>query len=149
MYEDYLSKALSNIIMAKQAIKAFQLTNNKDMKNGASYHAQQAIEFIIKYEIYNNVNYNKGSNNFSQIITHDLDRLIKTHCIPYGIHVPKKIAKNAKMYTTWEAESRYSLRYSVRLDSINTALSEAQQWLIQIKPAYKAKIASVNKKLKL
>ena len=53
------------------------------------------------------------------------------------------------MYTTWEAESRYSLRYSVRLDSINTALSEAQQWLIQIKPAYKAKIASVNKKLKL
>lgn len=53
------------------------------------------------------------------------------------------------MYTTWEAESRYSLHYSVRLDSINTALSEAQQWLIQIKPAYKAKIASVNKKLKL
>lgn len=70
MYKDYLSKALSNIIMAKQAIKAFQLTNNKDMKNGASYHAQQAIEFIIKYEIYNNVNYNKGSNNFPQIITH-------------------------------------------------------------------------------
>ena len=46
MYEDYLSKALSNIIMAKQAIKAFLVTNNKDMKNGASYHAQQAIEFI-------------------------------------------------------------------------------------------------------
>lgn len=149
MYEDYLSKALSNIIMAKQAVKAFLVTNNKDMKNGASYHAQQAIELIIKYEIYNNINYNKGSSNFPQIITHDLDRLIRMYCIPYGIVVPKKIVKNAKMYTTWEAESRYSLHHSVRLDSINTALSEAQQWLIQIKPAYKAKIASVNKKLKL
>lgn len=148
MYENYLSKALSNIIMAKQAVKAFLVTNNKDMKNGASYHAQQAIEFIIKYEIYNNVNYNKGGD-FSQVVTHDLDRLIKKYCIPYGIHVPKKIVANAKMYTSWEAESRYSLHYSVRLDSINTAVSEAQQWLIQIKPAYRAKIASVNKKLDL
>ncbi|MCH5270360.1 MAG: hypothetical protein J1E83_06375 [Lachnospiraceae bacterium] len=149
MYEDYLSKALSNIIMAKQAIKAFMVTNNKDMKNGASYHAQQAIEFIIKHEIYNNVNYNKGGNNFPQIITHDLDKLIKTYCIPYEVHVPKKIAKSAKMYTSWEAESRYSLHYSVRLDSVNMALNEAQQWLIQIKPSYKAKITSVNKKLDL
>ncbi len=56
MYKDYLSKALSNIIMSKQALNAFLVTKNKDMKNGASYHAQQALEFIIKYEIYNNVN---------------------------------------------------------------------------------------------
>ena len=149
MYKDYLSKALSNIIMSKQALNAFLVTKNKDMKNGASYHAQQALEFIIKYEIYNNVNYNKGSDKFPQIITHDLDRLIKTYCITNGIYVPKKIVKNAKMYTTWEAESRYSLHYSVRLDSICAALNEAQQWLIQIKPVYKAKIADVNRKLKL
>ena len=32
----------------------------------------------------------------------------------------------------------------MRLDSINTALSEAQLRLIQIKPAYKAKIANVT-----
>lgn len=69
--------------------------------------------------------------------------------MPYGINVPKKIVKNAKMYTSWEAESRYSLHYSVRVDSINTALRETQQWLIQIKPAYKAKIAGVDKKLNL
>ena len=64
--------------MSKQALNAFLVTKNKDMKNGASYHAQQALEFIIKYEIYNNVNYNKGSDKFPQIITHDLDRLIQT-----------------------------------------------------------------------
>lgn len=57
--------------------------------------------------------------------------------------------KNAKMYTTWEAESRYSLHYSVRIDSILTALEETEQWLVSLKPAYKEKIMSVNKKLNI
>lgn len=147
MYEDYLTKALSNVIMARQALNGYKLTNQKDFKNGASYHAQQAIELILKYCIYNNAGYNKNSNNITQIRIHDLDRLITQHCVPLGIDVPKKIAKNAKMYSTWEAESRYSLSYSVRIDSILTALDETEQWLIKLKPMYKGKIVAVRKKL--
>jgi len=147
MYEDYLTKALSNVIMARQAIYGYKMTNQKDLKNGASYHAQQAIELILKYCIYNNVGYNKNSSNIKQIITHDLDKLITQYCMPLGINVPKKIVKNAKMYSTWEAESRYSLNYSVRIDSILTALDETEQWLIQLKPMYRAKIVDVRRKL--
>lgn len=35
----------------------------------------------------------------------------------YEINVPKMICKNAELYTSYEAESRYSLGASVRLDS--------------------------------
>lgn len=148
-YEEYLSKALSNIIMARQAMSAFKTVKQKDLKNGASYHAQQAIELILKYCIYNNVKYNKNNSHIQQIRIHDLNRLIQQYCIPLGIYVPKKIIKNAMMYSSWEAESRYSLHYSVRADSIETALDEAEQWLIKLKPMYKNKILAVRKDLKI
>lgn len=48
-YEQYLSKALSNIIMARQAISAFKTIKQKDLKNGASYHTQQAIELSLTF----------------------------------------------------------------------------------------------------
>ncbi len=48
VYEQYLSKALSNIIMARQAMSAFKTIGQKDYKNGASYHTQQAIELIFE-----------------------------------------------------------------------------------------------------
>lgn len=135
--------------MARQALYAFKMTSQKDLKNGASYHAQQAIELILKYCIYNNKRYRQANSGSKQIFSHDLEKLIRNYCIPYNINVPKKIMKNAKMYTTWEAESRYSLHYSVRIDSILTALEETEQWLVSLKPAYKEKIMSVNKKLNI
>ena len=147
MYEAYLAKALSNIIMARQAIYGFETIHQKDLKNGASYHAQQAIEFILKFCIYNNAGFNKNSSNIQQLRIHDLNRLITQYCVPLGIYVPKKIAKNAKTYSTWESESRYSLSYSVRIDSIKTALDETEQWLIKLKPMYQNKILQVRNKL--
>lgn len=147
MYEDYLAKALSNVIIARQAIYGFETIHQKDLKNGASYHAQQAIELILKFCIYNNAGYNKNSSNIQQLRTHDLNRLIVQYCVPLGIDVPKKIAKNAMMYSTWEAESRYSLSYSVRIDSIKAALDEAEQWLVKLKPMYRNKIIQVRKRL--
>ena len=144
MYEDYLSKALSNIIVARQAISYFYETKNKDVKNSASYHAQQAIELVIKYCIYNTIY--KSNENVSQIITHDLDKLIKKYCVPNGIYVPDVIKRKAKVYTKWEVESRYDLHYSVRADSINKALEETENWLIKLKPSYKSKISAIHKR---
>jgi HEPN domain-containing protein len=149
MYEEYLGKTLSEIIIAKQALNNYEITKIKDMKNTASYHTQQAIELLIKYKIYNDTTYNQGDSEITQLFTHDLNRLIKKYCIPYGIYVPPKIVKNAKIYSSWESESRYSLAYSVRTDSIKSAINEVEQWLIQTKPMYKAKLVSVNKKLGL
>ena len=110
-YEQYLSKALSNIIMARQAMSAFKTVKQKDLKNGASYHTQQAIELMLKYCIYNNAEYNKNDGHTKQIRTHDLSRLIQQYCIPLGIYVPKKIIKNAIVIPRIEIENKkYNLK---------------------------------------
>jgi len=147
MYEEYLTKALAAVISARQALDNYEKTKIKDIKNSASYNAQQAIEYLVKYHIYNDIRYNENSNAIQQLFTHNLDMLIREYCIPYGIYVPKVIVKNAKKYSAWESESRYSLSYSVRTDSILTAIGETEAWLVKLKPSYKAKIVNVKKKL--
>ena len=42
----------ADIISARQAIEYFVATGNKDIKNIAAYHLQQAAEKLIKYQIY-------------------------------------------------------------------------------------------------
>lgn len=150
MYKHYLQKALSNLIMARQALQSFQMIKQKDLKNGAAYHAQQAIELLVKYCIYTNKNYisaNSVNGKVKEIFTHDIDMLIKSYYGKYKVNVPDKIKRNAKIYTTWEAESRYGLHFSVRIDSIQAALDEAENWLIRLKPLYKAQIANIRKKI--
>lgn len=143
MYEDYLSKALSNIITARQALVSSKEFNNKDLKNCASYHVQQSIELILKYLIYNVTDYNNGDE-IKQIYTHDLDKLIKRYILPYGIDIPERIKKNAKTYTMWEAESRYDLHFSVRADSILKAIIYVEDWLVKLKPSYNKKVKLVR-----
>ena len=144
MFEEYLTKSLSDLVLARQAICNYQSNNGlKDMKNLASYHVQQAIEKMLKYCIYN-----KQTNEVKELYIHDLDRLIKDHCVKYGISVPQKIVKNANEYTRWEAESRYSLKYSVRITSIIGALVEAEDWLLTLKPSYKKNITHYRNKYK-
>ncbi len=145
MYEEYLTKALSDLVLARQAIYNYESNNGlKDMKNLASYHVQQAIEKMLKYCIYNN-----QPNGVQELYTHDLDKLIKEHCVKYGISVPKKIVKNANEYTRWEAESRYALKYSVRITSIISALVEAEDWLLELKPSYKKNIMHYRSKYEI
>ena len=146
MYEEYLTKALVGIINAKQALKNYEDTGIKDLKNTAAYNIQQAIEFILKHEIYNCEMYNHGNENVKQIFSHNLDSLIKDYCEPFQLCIPDKIVKNAKLYTSWEAESRYSLGFSVRIDSLKAAIKMTEMWLVQITPGYK-KLQQVNKRL--
>lgn len=107
---------------------------------------------MIKYLIYNCKNYNKGiktETSIKQIFSHNLDLLIKNFCIPNNIKIPSKLLSNAKLYTSWEAESRYRIGFSVRIDSLNKAVKTAEKWLLEIKPSFQLKLSSVNKRLKL
>jgi len=83
------------------------------------------------------------------VFTHDLVLLINRYCIPYGIKVPRNIMKNAHTYTTWEAESRYSLHFSIRKDSLIKAITEVENWLIEINPKYKKTISIYRSKYNL
>ena len=152
MYEYYLTNAMVGIINSKQALKNYQLTRIKSLKNTSAYHIQQAFEYMIKYLIYNSKNYNKGiktETSIKQIFSHNLDLLIKNFCLPNNIKIPSKLLSNAKLYTSWEAESRYRIGFSVRIDSLNKAVKTAEKWLLEIKPSFQLKLNSVNKRLML
>ena len=62
MFEHYLTNSMVGIINSKQALKNYQLTGIKSLKNTSAYHIQQSYEYLIKYLIYNNANYNNGIN---------------------------------------------------------------------------------------
>ena len=152
MYEYYLTNALVGIINSKQALKNFLITKLKSLKNTSAYHIQQTFEYLIKYLVYNNTNYNKGvisETSIKQIFSHNLDLLIKNFCIPNKIKVPKQLINNAKLYTSWEAESRYRIGFSVRINSLKKAIDIAENWLLEIKPSFSQKLKNVNKRLRL
>lgn len=149
IYEIYLAKALGNLTSARQSLITCKETNQKVMKNIAAYNTQQAIEFILKYLIYNSYQYNGGNSNIKELRTHNLDMLIRVYCKQLGIQVPKYIADNAIKYTSWEAESRYSLHMTIRVDSIKSAIVETENWLVSIKPFFKRKLAFVRNKYRI
>lgn len=101
--------------------------NEKATKGIAAYHAQQAIEKIIKAEIYR-VNPNE---NPRKLYTHKIYDLC-TIAENLGIFVPKGIKVKSYMYSDWEAAGRYDLHFTVRIDSIEKALHLAEEWLREI-----------------
>lgn len=151
MYDMYLTKALTGLINATQALEAYHKTNIKDIKNTAAYNVQQSLEYILKYLIYNCPEYNQGKTeeNIHQIYSHNLNVLILQYCDTYEIKVPQAIRNKAILYTSWEAESRYSLGFSVRADVIQTAIKQASNWLIAVAPKYQKKINEINKRLQI
>lgn len=97
---------LADVITAKQAIEYFKESKNKDIKNIGAYHIQQAVEKLIKLQIYDS---GKKIDN-SKTYTHSIKKLIKYgEELGLGLNIPKPIAENAQMITDWEAGSRYGL----------------------------------------
>lgn len=124
-----IAYAKADIHASKAALEAVKAKegNEKATKGIAAYHAQQAIEKILKSEIY------KADPCISprKMYTHKIYDL----CViaeGYGIIVPKSIKNNAYKYSDWEAAGRYDLHFSVRTDSIEKALRLAEEWLREI-----------------
>lgn len=121
---------MADIKAAQSALEAVKSKegNEKATKGIAAYHAQQAIEKIIKSQIYKiNPNINP-----KQMYTHkifDLCSIAKVN----GIKIPKDIIINVQMYTDWEAAGRYDLHFSVRVDSVEKAIRLAQDWIDDLK----------------
>ena len=69
-----LTKGLikADIIAAGQAIQYFEEQSVRDIKNVAAYHLQQAVEKLIKYQIYKS----GAAINNSQMYTHNIEKLI-------------------------------------------------------------------------
>ena len=128
-----LSKGLikADLIMAKQGLEKYkENTKIKNLKNMVAYHIQQAVEKMIKIQIYHS---GKPYDNKS-IYTHDINNLIVySRLIGVKLVIPKVIEDNCMTITDWEAGSRYDIKFSVRVDTLETYIGVCDEWMKQIK----------------
>lgn len=124
-----IAYAKADIRASKSALEAIRLKegNERATKGIAAYHAQQAIEKLIKAEIYRV--YPEISPR--KMYTHKLYDLCDI-AESQGIKVPKGIKEKSYMYSDWEAAGRYDLHFTVRIDSIEKALRLAEKWLKEL-----------------
>ena len=124
---DYLSMGLikMNIISAKQAINYFDETGFKTVKNGAAYDLQQACEKMLKIQLYSS---GKPLNN-RKLYTHNL-RLLYDYGCSLGIKfiTNKYCLSNMDTITSWEAESRYDLHFSININTLKACLRNVEYW---------------------
>ena len=122
-----LSKGMiqADIMAARQAIDYFEEKHFKDMKNIAAYHLQQAVEKLIKIQIYAH-----GSNiSNRQMYTHNILKLIAyADAICSDADIPEYIREHSLQITDWEAGSRYDVGFSVRIDVLKKMLAVVSEW---------------------
>ena len=126
-----LTKGLikADIIAARQAIEYFEKNNVKDIKNIAAYHIQQAVEKIIKYQIYKS----GVSINNAQMYTHNIEKLIiYGDLLNIQVYVPDYIRTNSLKITDWEAGSRYDIGFSIRIDTLKKTYNSITEWFSKI-----------------
>ena len=115
----------ADIIAAKQAIAYFEENKIRDIKNIAAYHIQQAMEKLIKIQVY------CKSNDYDnhKMFNHNLEKLILyAETLDIDLYVPKYVRDNSLVITDWEAGSRYDVGFSIRIDTLKKALNEAECW---------------------
>lgn len=122
-----LSKGLikADIITAEQCIRYYDKTGVKDIKNVAAYHLQQAVEKIIKLQIYQSgLKYDEA-----QVYSHNLRNLYR-YAVAIGLEltIPETIKEHLDMITKWEAGSRYDLRFSIRIDVLRKYHLIIRKW---------------------
>lgn len=121
----------ADILMVKHALQDYKENPKiKDIKNMAAYHIQQAVEKLIKYQIYQT---SQQVNN-RQLYTHNIGVLIEyAKKENLRIVIPQYVERNCEIITKWEAGSRYDLHFSVRIDTLEKMLSIVEQWYFEVK----------------
>jgi hypothetical protein len=125
----------ADIVMVKQGIEVYKNnTRLKDVKNMCAYHLQQAVEKLIKIQIYKSgIKYDDKS-----MYSHNISSLLSyANSIGVGILIPQSISDNSTIISGWEAGSRYDLHFSVRIDTLEKNLAEVVKWYYNIKKVVK------------
>ena len=120
----------ADLITAGQAIEYFEATSNKNIKNIAAYHLQQATEKLIKYQIYRAT----ANPNNTKLYTHNIEKLIVyADSLDTGIDIPVYVRKRSLEITEWEAGSRYDIGFTARIDTLKRTYSEIENWIERMK----------------
>lgn len=129
-----LIMALGDIHIAAKAIEMCDdatIGLQKRYKAQAAYHLQQAAEKLIKAQIYQLVSVPVNDH---RMYTHNLANLVSyAGTVGVALHLPEYVRKHLHEITSWEAESRYDLHFSVRIDTLKRCQEELQQWYSELK----------------
>ncbi len=126
----YIKLAKMDLSVAKNILDVYRDTKEKEAKNIAAFHIQQAIEKLIKVQIYNSgVNYNNY-----KIYTHNIRQLIKyaTEELGIDIGVPKLIKDNALLITDWAVEGRYDIHFTINIRTLENTYNETYCWYTEL-----------------
>jgi HEPN domain-containing protein len=120
----------ADLVTAGQAIEYFEATSNKNIKNIAAYHLQQATEKLIKYQIYRAT----ADPNNTKLYTHNIEKLIVyADSLDTGIDIPVYVRKRSLEIIEWEAGSRYDIGFTARIDTLKRTYSEIENWIERMK----------------
>lgn len=94
-------------------------TNDERMTDLAAYHAQQAIEKLLKYVLHDGMGMDNTAREFK---THNLFFLIDWIERKSSFTVPDSLKEMADEITDWEANSRYGESSIAEKDRIQSAI---------------------------
>jgi len=105
----------ADLIMAGQGIKLYRENEIKEVKNQAAYHLQQAVEKLIKIQVYTS---GCAYNNRSMYI-HNISSLSSyADSLGFNVDIPTEIRNNAVMISDWEVSGRYDIHFSIRINTL-------------------------------
>ena len=118
----------ADLMISEKALEESRIQSprfSKYLRGQAAYHLQQAIEKLIKIQLYNS---GLRLDN-AKIYKHSISSLL-VYADDLGIDliVPAIVRKNDELITSWEAEGRYDVHMVVRTDTLQKYLHEINQW---------------------
>ncbi len=115
----------SDILMARQGIALYNTNEIKEVKNQVAYHLQQAVEKLIKIQIYRSgCTYSNKS-----IYVHNISSLTTyADSLNINVDIPDEVRNNAIMISDWEASGRYDLSFSIRIDTLEKYHRIVNDW---------------------
>ena len=122
---------LADIVVVSKLLAEIESgNNNKYLKSNAAYHVQQATEKMIKIQIYQS---GKTYQNHA-VYTHNLVQLAQyAESIGVILNMPRYIADNLVLITSWEVRGRYDMHLSVRRDRLKRCLEVIEMWYEELK----------------
>lgn len=126
---NYLSilQIKADIQIVEQIINfiASESGNSKYLRGQACYHIQQAVEKMIKIQIYSNTT----KIEYHKIYDHSIDKLI-TYGESLGIDmiIPSSIRNNAYRISGWEAHGRYDAHLVTKMTTIEKFYNIVKGW---------------------
>lgn len=121
-----IAKIRSDLFIVNYAIEVYRQSNSEyEMKSNAAYHLQQAIEKLIKIQIYNNpINSNPKTQ-----YEHNIRKLILVaDSLNANIYIPNHIRKICDDITSWEASTRYDTVLFLNITTLEKCYRICMDW---------------------